>query len=382
VKAAPIMTTTTAGFDVAVVGGGLLGSVTALKLAEAGMCAVMIEHGSLCCGASGVNAGTISLQFVEPEAVPYARQGRELWQRTGEWLGRDLGFVPKGVLTLAFTDAEAELLAAQTVERKAAGSPNEIVTLERAREIEPALSERPVMVSYCPLDGMIPANLAGLALGNALRRVGVEVREETPVTGIERSGSGYIIDVDGGPVAAKRIVLAGGAWLVPMVRWLGFDLPLGCYVNQLIVTERMAPFLGSTIGVARRRLTCKQAANGSVLIGGGWQGEGDPQHGPVRLIPQNLRGNIRLACHCVPALAGARAIRTWLGLQDKSPDGLPVIGPLPGIENAFIIGCGHSGFTMGPYVGGLLADMILGREPEMPLFDPARLLRSVPPGTE
>lgn len=368
-------------FDVAVIGGGLLGSVTALKLADGGMRAVVIERGGLCRGASGVNAGTISLQFVEPEAVPYARKGRELWQRAGEWLGRDLGFVPKGVFTLAFTDAEAGILAARTVEQKAAGAPNEILSLEQARRMEPGLSERPVLVSYCPLDGLIPANLVGLALGQALHLAGVEVREERTVTGIERSGTGYIVDVDGETVAAKRIVLAGGAWLVPMARWLGFDLPFGCYVNQLIVTERMAPFLGSTIGVARRRLTCKQVANGSVLIGGGWQGEGDPQRGAVALIPRNLRGNIRLARHCIPALDGARAVRAWLGLQDKSPDGLPVIGPLPGMDNAFIVACGHSGFTMGPYVARLLSDEILGREPEMPLFDPARLLRSAPPGT-
>ena len=242
-----------------------------------------------------------------------------MWQRAGEWLGRDLGFVSKGALTLAFTDAEAELLAAQTVERSAAGAANEIVTLERARRMEPGLSERPVMVSYCPLDGLVAANLAGLALGQALRRAGVEVREEGTVTGIERSGAGYILDVDGEVLAAARVVLAGGAWLVPMARWLGFDLPFGCYVNQIVVTERMAPFLGSTIGVARRRLTCKQAANGTVLIGGGWQGEGDPQRGAVALIHKNLVGNIRLARHCVPALEGARAVRAWLGLQDKSP---------------------------------------------------------------
>jgi glycine/D-amino acid oxidase-like deaminating enzyme len=202
------------------------------------------------------------------------------------------------------------------------------------------------------------------------------------VTGIEGSGAGYILDVDGEGVAAARVVLAGGAWLVSMARWLGFDLPFGCAVNQIIVTERLAPFLGSTIGVARRRLTLKQAANGTVLIGGAWQGEGDPERGPVALIPGNLVGNIRLARHCVPALGGARAVRAWLGLQDKSPDGLPVIGPLPGRDDAFIIGCGHSGFTMGPYVARLLADVILGREPEVPLFDPARLVRTAPPGKQ
>ena len=49
-------------------------------------------------------------------------------------------------------------------------------------------------------------------------------------------------------------------------------------------------------------------------------------------------------------------------------------GPLPGIENAFVIGCVWGGFSHGPLVGRMLADLILGREPEMPLFDPARLL--------
>ena len=361
-------------YDAAVVGGGLLGSVTALRLAEGGMRVVVIERGGLCQGASGVNAGTLSLQFVEPESIPYARKGRELWQRAGEWLGRDLGFVPKGVLTLAFTDAEAEMLAAQTAERSAAGAPNEIITPERAREIEPGLSERPIMVSYCPLDGLVAANLTGLVLGRALYRAGVEVREGAAVTGIERSAAGCVLDISGEVVSAARVVLAGGAWLIPMARWLGFDLALGCAVNQIIVTERMAPFLGSTIGVARRRLTLKQAANGTVLIGGAWQGEGDPERGGVALIPKNLMGNIRLARHCVPALDGARAVRVWLGLQDMSPDGLPIIGPLPGKDDAFIIACGHSGFTMGPYVARLLGDVMLGREPEMPLFDPARLL--------
>jgi glycine/D-amino acid oxidase-like deaminating enzyme len=361
-------------YDAAIVGGGLLGSITALKLAKGGMRVVVIERGGLCRGASGVNAGTITLQFVEPEVVPYARKGRELWQGAGDWLGRDLDFVDKGVLTLAFTEAEAELLAAQTMERHSAGAPNEIVTLEHARRIEPSLSKRPVLVSHCSLDGWIPSNLAGHALGRALHRADVEVREGVSVEGIERGGTGYILDTGREAVAAARVVLAGGAWLVPMARWLGFDLPLGCLVNQIIVTERMAPFLGSTIGVARRRLTLKQAANGTVLIGGGWQGDGDPQRGAVALIPKNLRGNIRLARHCVPAWDGARAVRVWLGLQDKSPDGLPVIGPLPGRDDAFIIACGHSGFTMGPYVARLLSDVILGREPEMPLFDPARLL--------
>ncbi len=55
---------------------------------------------------------------------------------------------------------------------------------------------------------------------------------------------------------------------------------------------------------------------------------------------------------------------------------MPMIGPLPGLDEAYVIGCVHSGYTSAPYMGRLLADRILGREPERPLFDPARLIES------
>ncbi len=51
-----------------------------------------------------------------------------------------------------------------------------------------------------------------------------------------------------------------------------------------------------------------------------------------------------------------------------------MIGPIPGMPDAFVIGCVHSGYTSGPFMGQLLAERILEREPELPLFDPARLL--------
>ena len=75
---------------------------------------------------------------------------------------------------------------------------------------------------------------------------------------------------------------------------------------------------------------------------------------------------------------GTRVLRTWTGLEAYAPDNLPVIGALPGMDDAFVIGCQRSGFTCGPFMGHLLADLILGRQPELtiahPVFDPARLL--------
>ncbi|MGI9333244.1 MAG: FAD-dependent oxidoreductase, partial [Gammaproteobacteria bacterium] len=64
----------------------------------------------------------------------------------------------------------------------------------------------------------------------------------------------------------------------------------------------------------------------------------------------------------------------WLGLEAETADAMPVAGPFPGVAHAWILGSVHSGYTSGPYFGRLLAQAILGAEPELPLFDPARLV--------
>jgi sarcosine oxidase subunit beta len=93
----------------------------------------------------------------------------------------------------------------------------------------------------------------------------------------------------------------------------------------------------------------------------------------VETIPQNLIGNLQLAQHVIPALAKARIVRIWLGLEAETADAMPMLGKLPG-QQAWVIGCVHSGYTSGPFMGKLLAQALLGEEPELPLFDPARLL--------
>jgi len=96
--------------------------------------------------------------------------------------------------------------------------------------------------------------------------------------------------------------------------------------------------------------------------------------GGVEAIPANLMGNVQLARHALPALGESRIVRIWLGLESESPDAMPIIGQLPGLDEAYVIGCVHSGYTSAPYMGQLLAERMLGNEPEMPLFDPARLI--------
>jgi glycine/D-amino acid oxidase-like deaminating enzyme len=147
-------------------------------------------------------------------------------------------------------------------------------------------------------------------------------------------------------------------------------------VNQLMVTERLRPVMRSVLGIASGFLSLKQFANGTVLIGGGWQGKGDRVRRVTEIVPDNLIGNLRLARYVVPALAETRIVRSWLGFEAETDDALPIVGPLSGIPEAYVIGCVHSGYTSGPYFGRLLAQTILGHVPEMPLFDAGRLLAS------
>ena len=359
-------------YDVAVIGGGIMGCTTALHLARGGMSVAVLERGALCREATGANPGTLSMQTKNARLMAYALKSLELWRGAPAWLGADVGFQVRGGLVLAFDDDEADLLNSVMVDRRAGGAPIEIVGANRARRIEPGISDRVVAASYCPIDGYAYSALAGMAYRAALVREGVTISEGWPVDGVERTGGGFVVRARNGTVGARRVVLAGGAWLKKMGRWLGVELPLEFEVPQVVVTERLPPVVGAVICVVSRRLTLKQAANGTVLIGGGWRGIGDLERGGVEAIPESIVGNIRLARYAVPALGRARVVRTWLGLSTHGPDALPVIGALPGADDAFVIGGARSGFTHGPYMGRLLAQRILGHEPEMPLFDPNR----------
>lgn len=359
-------------FDAVVVGGGISGCTTALHLARGGMRVAVLEAGSLCRGASNANAGTLSMQIKQAALVPYSMRSWELWKTAPEWLGHDVGFTVPGGLSLAFDDDEAEMLETRMIERRDAGAPIEFIGLERAQQIEPGLSGHARLITYCHIDAYSDTLVIGHAYRAALAADGVAIHEASPVVGISRDGDGFAIAIGGSIVGARRVVLAGGAWLGRMLAWFGHDVHVECGVDMVSVTESMPPVMRTIIGAASGLLSIKQKANGTVVIGGGWKGIGDIDVGGVEVIPGNLIGNLRLAHYTIPGLSKARVIRTWLGTDANMPDFMPIVGPLPGAEGAFVIGCIRGGYTIGPYMGWLLAERILGREPEMPLFDMSR----------
>ncbi len=364
--------------DLAVVGGGVHGATAALFCARGGMDVALLDRGPLCREASGVNAGTLTMQMTRVALIPYALRAHAMWASASEWLGHDVGVVVCDGLSLAFTEQEAEILTYRAGKRREAGAPIRIVDGREAKRIEPGLSDEVLIAGHCEVDGYANAYLTGLAYRRALIEAGVALHENRAVEGVDQGDGGFTLRTAQGPLRARRILLAGGVWIEPMLAWLGVDLPIKTLINQLAVTERVAPVMQTVIGVASGLLSLKQYPHGTVVIGGGWQAVGDRERGGVELLPERLVGNVRLACHAVPALGHARLARAWAGLEAETRDALPAAGPVPGVNEAYVCGSVHSGYTSGPYIARLLADRILGREPDLPLFPIDRLLAPDP----
>lgn len=355
-------------FDLAVVGGGIMGCATALRVAEGGMRPIVLDQGDLGQGASGVNAGTLSLQIKRVKLMPYALKGHHEWERMGD----AVGFHKTGGYTLAFTDREAELLHQRQALKAEAGAPITFVSDSQLRAVEPNLTQKVLAASYCPEDGYANSSLTGQYFRGRLRERSVPFRERSAVSEIAREGEGFALVTSSGPVRAKRLLLAAGAWLKPVAALLGVNLPVRARINTVSVTERMPLLVSTVIGHATGLLTMKQKTNGTVLVGGGWQGRGSPQEGRGQVAAVSLQPNLALAQYALPALANARVVRSWTGFEANVPDFYPLAGALPGVENAFVLGCVRGGYTIGPYISLLMGDLILGRQPELPLFDPAR----------
>ena len=253
-------------YDLAIVGGGIMGCSTALRLAENGMKTIILDQGDLGQGASGVNAGTLSLQIKRVQLMPYALKGHSEWEAMGE----AVGFKKTGGFTLAFTEHEAELLYERQALKADAGAPITFVSNNALRAAEQNLSHKVLAASYCPEDGYANSSLTGQYYRLRLKENDVQFREKCNVKLITRNSSGFNLTTSCGTVHATRLLLAAGAWLKPIAAHLGVDLPVRARVNTVSVTERMPPLISSIVGHATGLLTMKQKSNGTILIGGGW----------------------------------------------------------------------------------------------------------------
>ena len=237
-------------YDLVVVGGGIHGATVALFTARAGMRVALIERDQICRGASGVNAGTLTMQMTRVALIPYALKAHAMWASASQWLGHDVGVVVCDGLSLAFTEQEEELLTFRAGKRREAGAPIALISGRQAQQIEPGLSGEIRAAGWCKVDGFANAYLTGLAFRRALVAAGVVLHERCEASGIDILSSGYCVKTNAGSTAGARLVIAGGVWIEPMLAWLGVKVPIKVLINQLSVTERIAPVMRAVLSIA------------------------------------------------------------------------------------------------------------------------------------
>jgi sarcosine oxidase subunit beta len=355
--------------DVIIIGGGIHGCSAALHLAVRGVKATLVEKNYCGRHASGVNAGGVGRLGRFTAEQPLAAATIELWHHMAELVGDDCGFVANGRLKIAETEAEMALLVERYERVRALGHEHERLLDQRElREVEPGVAPHCLGAIHSPRCGHANPFRAVSAFRAKATELGQEIREGTRVGAVRRAGGLWVVETDHGRIEAPVLVNCAGAWADRIAAQLGEPVPLEVIAPMLMVTARMPPFMHGVAGGAARILSIKQLANGTVVIGGGYRGRADRDAETTELDYAKLAFNARLAIHMFPALAGARVVRSWAGIEALMPDGMPVIGPSATADSAYhAFGFSAHGFGLGPAVGAVIAELVATGATNMPI---------------
>lgn len=366
--------------DVLVIGGGLHGLSAALQLASGGLRVTLVERDWVGRHASGATAAGVRTLGRDPSEIPISLEAMEMWYRIEELTGDNCGFFGGSQLCIAETAEELQTLVARAAKVAALGyGHEEVLDAAEVRRIAPCLGPRVAGGLVAQRDGAADPHRTIRAFRRAAERAGVEIREGCTVTAIDRSGDEWVVEAGDETFILPVVINAAGAWAARIAALAGEQIALGMKASMMIVTERLAPFLEPVLSLAGRPLTLKQSNQGTVVIGGGLQGSADLDTMESRVRFGELARGARAAVDLVPALRDVRITRTWTGIEARTRDQLPVLGPSSvarGLYHSF--GYSGHGFQLVPVSGAILAELILeGRTSrDIAAFSPARLAKA------
>lgn len=375
-------------FDVLVVGAGITGCAAAWHLTRAGATVAIVDRSSVGTEASGRNAGSLhgqipqELFFGEGEAaarrflpaLSFLLGALERWQHLSEELGTDLEVATHGGLVL-IDDPERMRRAERKVLLEAeVGLPSRLLDQKEVQAMAPWISDTVLGATFSPVEGKANPLLACPAFAAAATASGAVICADTAVQAVEADRYGVRCQTTAGSLEADHVLLTAGDGLRPLARQLGVDLPVTTEPVQVAVTEPVEPVVHHLIYHAGQRLTLKQATTGTLLIGGGWPARLEPGTGYPCVDLHSLRANLAVALRVAPFLADVLVLRSWAGIGNGTPDLLPLVGALPGAPRVLVGLFPYMGFTAGPLLGQVLADLLLGRPPahEVGPFDASR----------
>jgi glycine/D-amino acid oxidase-like deaminating enzyme len=293
-----------------VIGAGIVGLSTALFLAREGHEVVVLDSRSPNAGASGGNAGSLHAQLLSfdygaravagggsaAQALVLQRDSIALWQSLATDLGADMEIKITGGIMVAETEQDIAFLQAKTAVERAQGVDCRVIGAAELRRLEPHLDGRFLGAAWCPEEGKINPLVATEAVRQAACTAGAVILSGAAVRAVTLAGAGFRIETSRGPIRAHRLVNAAGAFAREIADMLDTPVPVFGAPLQMVVTEPAAPLVSGLVAHANRHLTLKQAANGSIIIGGGWTAGLDPVHGAPRPTRRSLEGNLCTWC--------------------------------------------------------------------------------------
>lgn len=352
--------------DVAIIGGGLVGSSAALALRGMGFSVALLDRGFCGAQASGVNYGGVRRQGRPPEQLPLSQRSHAIWPRLKAVIGIDGEFLRSGHLKLARTEADMASLEGYAARVAPFGLGLELVGHNQLRE-RFGIAGNIIGGSFCPGDGHANPRLVATGFAAAARRAGAEVFENTPVTGVIKNGERFVLEAGPLMVTARTVINSAGAWAGAFARSFGEPVPLVRTYPSIVVTEPLDPFLGVNIGMEGGGIYARQVTRGNFIVGGE---RALPLPDPDFSRPRSdgVLAIMQRAGEVFGTLRHAHAIRFWSGTEATMPDKNPVIGPsatTPGLIHAF--GFSGAGFQIAPGVGAVLAELVRDGRTSIPI---------------
>lgn len=349
--------------EILIIGGGVTGLTTAWLLAQQGVDVIVVDRQPTGREASWAGAGMLPPGNPATATSPEARLralSHSLWPHLSSELksvtGIDTGYQRCGAIEVFADDAHrhrameqwlAEEVAVRTVDR------SELLSLA------PGFSDRFCDAAFLPDFGQVrnPRHLHALRTACLLR--GVRILEGVDDLRLQVRSSG-VVDVHSDTVrlSADRICVTAGAWTRRLLLPLNIELPVEPVRGQILQLKTDGPPICHVIEQGRRYLVPRN--DGLLLVGSTEERVGFAKHTTADGIAQLLA----FATSLLPELGRAEVRRVWAGLRPGSPDELPYLGPVAGLENLFV-GAGHfrSGLQMSPGTGAILCSLLLDQEP-------------------
>jgi len=348
--------------EVIVVGGGVVGAAIAYGAAKAGSAVTLLDQGDIAHRASRGNFGLVWVQSKGTGFPRYARWSRDaagLWPQLARELLEltevDTALQQPGGFWIGFSEAEMEARDALLgkIDQQVGGVPYEMLDHRELKARLPAIGPKVAGGSFCPLDGHANPLKLLHALHAGLVKRGVRIVSSVEVTNVkrdEKSGVFQVQSLDGRSWRAPRVVLAAGLGNAQLAAQVGLHAPVSPNRGQVLITERLKPFLPFPTNKAR------QTNEGTVQLGYSVEDVGLDDGTTVSAIEWIAKRSVAT----FPVLANARLVRAWGALRVMTPDGAPIYQESASQPGAFVV-TSHSGvslaaahaYVIGPWVAGV-----------------------------